>query len=80
MENNRTQDDWDDDNEGHVDTCRFNHACENPDTNLWCDLALMLPDRKGELIRDRNGDNACTARLLFKQRYSRISGHVQDLM
>ncbi len=36
----RTQDYWEDDNEGHVDTRRFNHECENPDQNLGCDLGI----------------------------------------
>ena len=26
----RTQDYWEDDNEGHVDTRHFSHECENP--------------------------------------------------
>ena len=40
MANHRTQDYWDDDNEGHVDTRRFNHECEKPDPNLGCNLGI----------------------------------------
>ncbi len=28
------------DNDGHVDTRRFNHECENPDPNLGCKLGI----------------------------------------
>jgi hypothetical protein len=40
MADNRTQDYWEDDNEGHVDTRHFNHECENSDPNLGCNLGM----------------------------------------
>jgi hypothetical protein len=36
MVENGTQDYWEDDNEGHVDTRHFIHECENPDPHLGC--------------------------------------------
>jgi hypothetical protein len=41
MTNESTQDYWDDDHEGHVDTRHFNHECENPDPKLGCNLGSM---------------------------------------
>ena len=38
--NNRTQDYWDERNEGHVDTRERNFKCENPDKHLGCDLGI----------------------------------------
>ena len=40
MANNRTQDYWKEDNEGHVDTRAANHECENPDPRLGCDMGI----------------------------------------
>ncbi len=40
MANDRTQDYWEDDNEGHVDTRGFNFKCENPDPNLGCNMGI----------------------------------------
>ncbi len=40
MAENKTQDYWEDDNEGHVDTRHFNHECENPDPNLGCNMGI----------------------------------------
>lgn len=40
MEDNRTQDYWEDDNEGHVDTRHFNQECEEPDPHLGCNLGI----------------------------------------
>ena len=40
MADNRTQDYWDDDNEGHVDTRQSNHECEKPDPHLGCNLGI----------------------------------------
>lgn len=40
MADNRIQDYFDDDNQGHVDTREFNFQCEEPDENLGCDLGI----------------------------------------
>lgn len=40
MANDRTQDYWEDDNEGHVDTRHFNQECEKPDPHLGCNLGI----------------------------------------
>jgi hypothetical protein len=40
MAENRTQDYWDDNNEGHIDTRDANFECDNPDPNLGCDLGI----------------------------------------
>ncbi len=40
MENRNTQDYFDNDSEGHVDTREQNHQCENPDKHLGCDLGI----------------------------------------
>ncbi len=40
MTEDRIQDYWEDDNEGHVDTRERNFKCENPDPNLGCDLGI----------------------------------------
>jgi len=40
MENTRTEDYFKDDSDGHVDTRKANHECENPDPRLGCDLGI----------------------------------------
>ena len=40
MADNRTQDYFDDRNEGHVDTREENFNCDNPDEHLGCDLGI----------------------------------------
>ena len=40
MGNDRTQDYWDNDNDGHVDTRHINHECEKPDPHLGCNLGI----------------------------------------
>ncbi len=40
MTENRTQDYWNDDDNGHVDTRERNFECENPDKSLGCDLGI----------------------------------------
>jgi len=40
MDNNRKQDYFKDDNEGHTDTRENNFRCENPDPNLGCDMGI----------------------------------------
>lgn len=40
MGDNRTQDYWDDNDEGHVDTREQNHECEKPDPHLGCNLGI----------------------------------------
>jgi hypothetical protein len=40
MTENRTQDYWDDNNEGHVDTREANFECDNKDEHLGCDLGI----------------------------------------
>ena len=40
MAENRIEDYWADDNEGHVDTRESNFECENPDASLGCDLGI----------------------------------------
>jgi hypothetical protein len=40
MANDRTQDYWDDNDEGHVDTRRHNFECETPDEHLGCDMGI----------------------------------------
>ena len=39
-DNNKTQDYFDDNNEGHVDTRESNFQCENPDEHLGCDMGI----------------------------------------
>lgn len=40
MAENRIEDYWENDNEGHVDTRSRNFECDNPDANLGCDLGI----------------------------------------
>jgi hypothetical protein len=40
MATNTTQDYFDDENEGHVDTREANFKCEKPDTRLGCNLGI----------------------------------------
>lgn len=40
MEDNKSQDYFDDKNEGHADTREDNFNCDNPDKNLGCDLGI----------------------------------------
>jgi hypothetical protein len=40
MKENRTEDYWTNDGEGHVDTRERNFKCENPDRHLGCDLGI----------------------------------------
>ena len=40
MSENRTQDYWKEDGEGHVDTRERNFKCENPDKHLGCDMGI----------------------------------------
>ena len=40
MTENRTEDYYDDNNDGHVDTREKNFECENPDEHLGCDLGI----------------------------------------
>ena len=40
MAENKTQDYFDDSDEGHVDTREANFKCEKPDENLGCDLNI----------------------------------------
>ena len=40
MAENRTEDYFEDDKEGHVDTREKNFECETPDKNLGCDMGL----------------------------------------
>ena len=40
MDKNRTEDYFDNDNEGHVDTREANFTCENPHERLGCDLGI----------------------------------------
>ena len=40
MANENTQDYFDDNNEGHVDTREANFDCEDKDENLGCDLGI----------------------------------------
>lgn len=40
MAENKTQDYFEDKDEGHVDTREDNFECENPDTNLGCDMGI----------------------------------------
>lgn len=40
MENKKTEDYFDDDNDGHVDTRDKNKECEKPDPNLGCDPGI----------------------------------------
>ena len=40
MAENTTQDYWDDNDSGHVDTREANFECENNDPNLGCDLGI----------------------------------------
>ncbi len=40
MANDRTQDYWDDNDEGHVDTRSHNFECETPDKHLGCDMGI----------------------------------------
>jgi hypothetical protein len=40
MAENRPQDYFEDDNEGHVDTRENNFECEIPDKNLGCDMGI----------------------------------------
>jgi len=40
MAENRVQDYFDDDNEGHVDTRARNFECQSPDKSLGCDMGI----------------------------------------
>ncbi len=40
MSENRTEDYFENDNGGHVDTREANFQCENPDKHLGCDLGI----------------------------------------
>ena len=40
MANDRTQDYWDENDEGHVDTRHHNFECETPDEHLGCDMGI----------------------------------------
>ena len=40
MTEKRTEDYFEDDNEGHVDTREKNFDCETPDKNLGCDMGI----------------------------------------
>jgi len=40
MTEHKTEDYWNDGNEGHVDTRESNFECENPDKHLGCDLGI----------------------------------------
>ena len=40
MKENRTEDYWNNDSDGHVDTRERNFTCENPDRRLGCDLGI----------------------------------------
>ena len=40
MANDRVQDYWDDNDEGHVDTRHNNFECETPDEHLGCDPGI----------------------------------------
>ena len=40
MAENKTQDYFDDNNEGHVDTREKNFDCETPDPKLGCDMGI----------------------------------------
>jgi hypothetical protein len=40
MSENRIEEYWDDNNEGHVDTRKNNFVCSNPDKHLGCDLGI----------------------------------------
>jgi hypothetical protein len=40
MVENKTQDYFDDNDDGHVDTREANFECEKPDKNLGCDLNI----------------------------------------
>lgn len=40
MANDRVQDYWDDNEEGHVDTRKRNFECDTPDEHLGCDLGI----------------------------------------
>ena len=40
MANNETQDYFDDNDEGHVDTRERNFECENKDKNLGCNMGI----------------------------------------
>jgi hypothetical protein len=40
MTENKTEDYFDDNDDGHVDTREQNFECENPDEHLGCDLGI----------------------------------------
>ncbi|MEN8809400.1 MAG: hypothetical protein ABF291_18130 [Desulfobacterales bacterium] len=40
MAENKTEDYFNDDNEGHVDTREKNFECEKPDKSLGCDMGI----------------------------------------
>jgi len=40
MTEHRTEDYYENDNDGHVDTREANFKCENPDKHLGCDLGI----------------------------------------
>ena len=42
MASDKTQDYWEDDNEGHIDTRHFNHECGKPDPNLGCNFGFKV--------------------------------------
>jgi len=43
MTESRTQDYWDDNDEGHENTREKNFECENPDEHLGCDMGIDVP-------------------------------------
>ena len=40
MADDRIQEYFDDSDDGHVDTRKANHECENKDPNLGCDMGI----------------------------------------
>jgi hypothetical protein len=40
MAENKTQDYWEDDNDGHEDTRERNFECENKDEHLGCNMGI----------------------------------------
>ena len=45
MTDNRSEDYFDNDDSGHVDTREQNFECENPDEHLGCDLGIDVQGR-----------------------------------
>jgi hypothetical protein len=40
MAQHNTQDYWDDNDDGHVDTRQRNFECDSPDKHLGCDMGI----------------------------------------